>query len=86
MFNALRTCLISKDEFTAELYASILIDFYDQYRLSGFAIDIMRNWIKNEGINTLFFSIKKHPTLSSIIFRICYNYLDDEFFKYLQLS
>jgi hypothetical protein len=49
-------------------------------------LQIIRNWIKNEGINTLFFSIKKQPQLLGSILEICYCYLDDEFFKFIQLS
>ncbi len=42
--------------------------------------------MKNEGINTLFFAIKKQPLLTAPIIEICYSYLDDEFFQFIQLS
>jgi hypothetical protein len=49
-------------------------------------LQVLRNWVKNEGINTLFFSIKKQPLLMGSVIEICYSYLDDEFFKFIQLS
>ncbi len=85
-FNALRTCLIGKDETTAVLFCEILMEIYHQYRLSNLNLQALRNWVKNEGINTLFFSIKKQPLLMANIIEICYSYLDDEFFKFIQLS
>ena len=86
LLNALRTCLISRDFETAELYCCFLIEVYDQYRLGGLSLQAVRQWVATEGINTLFFSIKKHPLLLGSIITICYNYLDDEFFQHIRLS
>lgn len=46
-FNALRTCLIGKDEATAVLFCDILMEIYHQYRLSNLNLQALRNWIKN---------------------------------------
>ncbi len=40
-------------------------------------LQIMRTWLKNEGLNTFFFSMKKYPLLMNMILTICYNILDD---------
>lgn len=45
-----------------------LVEIYDQYKTELINLSIMRKWIQTEGINTLFFCIKKHATLSSLVF------------------
>jgi hypothetical protein len=41
------------------------------------SLHIVRKWVQTEGINTLFFCIKKHVTLASLVYTICFNFLDD---------
>jgi len=63
-----------------------MLDIYDQYVAAILNLQFLRKWVKDEGLNTLFFSMKKYPLLTNMIITICYNILDDEFFKYIQLS
>lgn len=45
--NALRTCLIGKDENTAFLFCEVLLEIYHQYRLNTINLQVIRNWIKD---------------------------------------
>ena len=65
---------------------NFLIEVYEQYKTEVVSLHIVRKWIQTEGINTLFFCIKKHANLANFVYTICFNYLDDEFFKYIHLS
>jgi hypothetical protein len=40
-------------------------------------VQLVNDWIQKEGINTIFFSLKKYPILFENIINMSYNYLDD---------
>ena len=86
MFNALKTCLISRDERVADKCCKFLLEVYEQYKTGLTSLHVVRKWVETEGVNTLFFCVKKYPTLAGMVYSICYNFLDDDFFKYVQLS
>lgn len=86
LFNALRTCWISKDENTASLCCELMMGIYDQYRLACFGLDIIKNWLQNEGLSTIFFAMRKHPALTGALLALSYEYLGEDFFPQIQLT
>jgi hypothetical protein len=36
---------------------------HDTYKQNSMGLDIVTSWMKEEGLNTVFFAIKRHPEL-----------------------
>ena len=54
------------------------------YDNNAMSINLIYEWVKSEGINTIFFAMKRHLHLFEELFAFVYTILDEELFKYIQ--
>lgn len=60
-FNALKSCIISKDENTIWECLELWMEIGVTYKMKGISMKFTKGWVKNEGVNTLFFTLSKSP-------------------------
>ena len=52
------------------------MEIADTYMMKGISMKYLKAWIKNEGINTLFFTVTKNFQYFQKIIELCFLYLD----------
>lgn len=68
--------MISKDEMTVVECLDVWGDVVMEYKMKGLGMTNLKGWMKNEGVNTLFYALKKEPSLFERIIELCYACLD----------
>lgn len=82
--NAVKPALISKESQVSENCLKVLNDLHDAYKANSMSLDIVRQWMKEEGLNTIFFAIKRHPEIFDQLISFTYSSLEEAFFPFLE--
>jgi len=56
------------------------------YLQKGESIEILAKWMEGDGLDTLFFSIKRHPMFFSTTLSIAYAFMEEKLFPHLAPS
>jgi hypothetical protein len=73
--NALKPCLISKEIEVADKCLDMLKDLYEVYLEKGANSKYATEWMEAEGISTLFFAVKRHPSLFQKTITLAYAFI-----------